>query len=184
MGLREIIHTGLIGGRFLRAAVGKDGPNENLLAAEHHGGPGLRRLAASRQSAARDSSEAQDLKHERRRLHFRDLLPEPRDMAACDVAGFMRDHADQLVGRLRQEDRARVDEHIPAIDNEGVKARIVDQMHLDVIARHARRAKNRHRVVGDQSFGLGVADQAQLLRRRLRDGHGYREKRRKGDRQP
>ena len=105
-------------------------------------------------------------------------------MAARDVTGFVRDHADQLVGRFRQEDRARVDEHISAIDDEGVKARIVDQMHLDVIARHARRAENRHRVVGDQRFGLGIADQAQLLRRRLRDGYGYRDKRRKGDRQP
>ena len=129
-------------------------------------------------------ANAQDLKHERRRLHLRDLLPKARYMAAFDVTGFMRDHADQLIGRFRQKDRARVYEHIAAIDHEGIEARVVDEMDLDVVARHARRAENRHRVVGDQRFGLGIADQAQLLSQRLRDGHGYRDERRKGNRQP
>ena len=105
-------------------------------------------------------------------------------MAACDVTGLVRDHADQLIGRFRQEDRARVDEHIAAIDHEGVEARIVDQMHLDVVARHARRAENRHCVVGDQRFSLSIADQAQVLSRRLRDRHSDRDKRRKDNRQP
>ena len=61
----------------------------------------LRCVAAPCHRAADNRAEAQDLKHKRRRLHLRDLLPEPGNMAACDVARLVRDHADHLIGRFR-----------------------------------------------------------------------------------
>ncbi len=77
-------------------------------------------------------------------------------MAAGDVAGLVRDHADDLVRRLGLQQRARVDEHAAAGD-EGVEARIVDQDDVDARFRQAGGLEDRPRVVAHQRLDLGVA---------------------------
>ena len=58
-------------------------------------------------------------------------------MPAGDVAGLVRQHADDLVRSLRIEQRASVDEDAAAIHHEGVEAAVVDDGDLDVLLREA-----------------------------------------------
>src|SRR3546814_18151177 len=53
-----------------------------------------------------------------------------RQMPACHMAGFMRDHADQLHRRVGLGDEAGIDEHPMTASAEGVDAGILDQMHM------------------------------------------------------
>ena len=84
-------------------------------------------------------------------------------MAAGDVAGLMRDHADDLVGRLGLQQRARVDEHAAAGD-EGVEARIVDENDVDARLRQSCGLEDRPGVVAHQRLDLGVAHDRHILR--------------------
>ena len=54
------------------------------------------------------------------------LLAQARQMAAGEVAGLVRQHADDLVRRLGIEQRAGVDEDVAAVHHEGVEAAVVD----------------------------------------------------------
>ena len=56
----------------------------------------------------------------RRRPQF---LAQARQVTAGDVAGFVREHADHLVRRVRVHERAGVDEDAPAVGDEGVERR-------------------------------------------------------------
>ena len=52
-------------------------------------------------------------------------------MPARDVAGFVRDDADDLVRRLGVDQRAGVDEHAPAVGDERVEAAVAQDDDLD-----------------------------------------------------
>ena len=52
----------------------------------------------------------------------RQLLAQLCQMAAGDMAGLVREHADDLVRRLRFHQRAGIDEDAAAVDDEGVEA--------------------------------------------------------------
>jgi hypothetical protein len=52
-------------------------------------------------------------------------------MAAGDVAAFVRQHADQLVGRLGPHDQAGIDEDPLAARHEGVERVVLDDHDLD-----------------------------------------------------
>jgi hypothetical protein len=84
-------------------------------------------------------------------------------MAAGEVAGLVREHADDLVRRLRLHDRAGIDEDAAAVGNERVEADLVDDHHLDVLLLQTRGAQDRPRVVAQELFGLGVTDEGQTL---------------------
>ena len=58
-------------------------------------------------------------------------------MAADDVAGLVREHADQLIGRGRFHQRAGIDEDAVRIHDEGVERLVVDDDDLDVLLRQA-----------------------------------------------
>ena len=79
-------------------------------------------------------------------------------MTACDMAGFMRENANQLVGRLRFHDGADIDENLLAVCDERVKRPIPDNDDLRCARAYARRFENRRRVVAQQLLGLGVAN--------------------------
>ena len=103
-------------------------------------------------------------------------------MTAGEVAGLVREHADDLVRRLRLQDRAGIDEDAAAVSDEGVEADIVDDHHLDVLLLEACGAQDRAGVVAQQLLGLGVTDQRDAAlrhgrhrRSRSRQGGGERE---------
>ena len=66
-------------------------------------------------------------------LRVRELLAQPRQMAAGDVAGLVRQHADDLVRRLRVDQRAGIDEDAAAVSDEGIEGAVVDDDDLDVL---------------------------------------------------
>jgi hypothetical protein len=87
----------------------------------------------------------------------------PRDMAAREVAGLVRQHADELVRRLRLHDRAVIDENPAAIGDEGVERAVVDDDHLDVLLLESCDAQDRAGIFAKQLFGLGVAQDRRPL---------------------
>ena len=143
-----------------------------------------RRIAAAGAAArGRDrAAKAEDHGDDRRRLRLRKLLAQARQMPAGHVAGFVRQHADDLVRHFRIDQRAGVDEDAPAIHHEGVERAIVDDGDLDVLLGEAGGAQNRLRVVAQQLLDLGVANdrksgrQALRAGRRRRDGGGRNER--------
>ena len=90
-------------------------------------------------------------------------------MAAGDVARFVGDDADHLVGSIGLHQGARVYEHVPAIEHEGVEGIILNDAHLDAPGTEPRRLENRLGVVVEDVLDLSVANEGQVLRRR-RDG--------------
>ena len=106
------------------------------------------------------------------------------------MAGFMRQHADDLIRRFRLHHRAVIDEDAAAVGNEGVERAIVDDHHLDILFLHAGGAQDRPRVVAQQLLGLGVAQgrgtlllgrrQRRRQRKRHRGGEGGQFQRRSG----
>jgi hypothetical protein len=81
-------------------------------------------------------------------------------MPAGNVAGLMGEHADELVRRFRLHDRADMEEHVLAVDDEGVEALVGDDVDIHVLAGDSGRAEDRLRVIGDQVLDLAVADEA------------------------
>ncbi len=79
------------------------------------------------------------------------------------MAGFMRQHPDNLVRGLRLHDGAVIYENAAAIRDKGVKRTIVDDDNLDVLLFEARRAQNRPGVFAQQLLGLGIADDRRAL---------------------
>ena len=85
------------------------------------------------------------------------------EMAAGEMAGFVREHADDLVRRLRLHHRAVIDEDAAAIGDEGVERAVVDDDHLDVLLFHSGGAQDRSRVVAQQLLRLGIAQDRRAL---------------------
>ena len=98
------------------------------------------------------------------------------------MAGLVREHADDLVRRLRLHHRAVIDEDAAAVGNESVEDAFVDDHHLDVLLLHAGGAQDRPRVVAQQLLRLGVAQHrgALVLGRRERRRHDKRGRRGEG----
>ena len=109
-------------------------------------------------------------------------------MAAGHVTGFMREHADDFVGRFRVEQRAGIDEDVAAVHYEGVERTVVEDDHAHVLFGQVGGLENRLRVVAHQLLDLGIADDrhaagrgilgARWLRRRHDAGPGDRKCRR------
>ena len=91
------------------------------------------------------------------------LLLHAREMAAGDVAAFVRQHADQLVGRLGPHDQAGIDEDPLATCHEGVERVVLDDHDLDAVGIETGRLPDRHDHGADVVLGLGVADQIESL---------------------
>ena len=69
----------------------------------------------------------------------RQFLTQLGEMATGDVAGLMREHANQLIGGLGINDRARIDEDAAAIDDEGVERAVIDDDDTDILLAPVRR---------------------------------------------
>ncbi len=91
------------------------------------------------------------------------------EMAARHVAGFVRQHADHLIGRFQFHDEAGVDEDVLAFGDERVDRRIVDDINFHRRRIEARRLQDRIFVTAQHALDFGVADERDRLRRRGRD---------------
>ena len=130
----------------------------------------LARRVAAGHGAAHHQADAEDGQQQALGGVARDAAAQRRHVAADDVAGLVGDDADHLVGRLGLHEGAGVDEHVAAVDHEGVEAVVPDDAHGDVLRAEAGGLEDRQRVVLEQVLDLGVADQRQALRRGRRDG--------------
>jgi len=81
--------------------------------------------------------KAEDHGDDRGHLRLRELLTQPRQMPAGNMAGFVRQYADDFIGHLRVDQRAGVDEDALGVDHESVERAIVDDGDLDVLLREA-----------------------------------------------
>ncbi len=174
----EEFHAAAIGLLLLGTLVGQQGTPDGLLRAEN--GSGRVADIAAAASGGDRAANSEDHGDDRRRLRLCKLLAQPRQVSAGDVTGFVREHADHLVWNLCVNQRSGVDEDSLGIDHEGVERAVVDDGDLNVLLREAGGAQDGLRVVAQQLFDLGVADdgksgrQALRARRCRRDGHRRR----------
>ncbi len=151
---------GLVGRGLLVLPVGEHHAHRGVGAAEGGAHAELTDLAGAGHGARRHGREADDLHHQSGGFRFRHLAPQPRQVAAGDVAAFVGDHADQLIGRLGIHQRAGMDEHVVAVDDEGVEGAVVDDVDVDVLRAEPGGIEDRLRIGAQQRFRLGVADQS------------------------
>ena len=74
-----------------------------------------------------------------RGLHIRQFLAHLGKMSADDVAAFVGEHADELVGRRRLHQRAGIHEDAVRIHDERVELGVIDDDDLDVLRGRGRR---------------------------------------------
>jgi len=79
-------------------------------------------------------------------------------MPSGDVSAFMRDDPDHLVRCRGAHDQPGMNEHIVAVDDEGVEGTVVDDVDLDALGAEACGIENRFGIVPQQRFGFRVAD--------------------------
>ena len=89
-------------------------------------------------------------------------------MAAGDVPGLVRDHADQLVRRFRSQNQPGVHEDRLATGDEGVELIVLDQVDADIVRLEPGGAKDRGGHRADVVLDFGVADRAAGAKRRVR----------------
>ncbi len=164
-GLEEL-HASLVGSRLLRAPLAQHRPHDHFLAAHHDAtarAPDVARRIAPRHGAADHEADSQHHEQQGLGLIACHSGTQRGHVPACDVPGLMRDHPDDLVGRLGLQDRAGVHEHVEAVDHESVEALVPDDTHGDVRA-EARCLEDWPRIVLQQVLYLGIADQGNALR--------------------
>lgn len=165
-GALEECKAGLVGCRLLRPAVGQQVALGDLLTALHDGHAGIRTARRD----GRGSPEHQRKDGGRRGVAQRILRA--RQMAAGDVAGFVRDHADDLSGVLGAHDQAGIDEQVLSASNEGIQRTVMHQKDVDGLRRQAGGVEQWRAIGPDGIFDLRVADEAGgLPLRRRRGGH-------------
>src|SRR3546814_15885393 len=84
-------------------------------------------------------------------------------MAGGYVTLLVRNHADQLSGLGGALDQAGVEEEVQAAGDEGVEARIVDEVDPHVPGIERGGLEDWRRIGADDTFDLGVANQPGLL---------------------
>ena len=178
------LHAGAVGLFFLGALIGQQRALDHRLRPEH----GRGRIADIAPGFARGHHRADAEQHrdDHLRLRLGKLLAQPRQMAAGDMAGFVRQHADDLVRHRRFHQRAGVHEDAPAVHDERVERAVVDDDDANVLLREAGGFQDRLGVVAQQLLDLGVANERQPARHVLRargrnrgDGEGARRHHRK-----
>ena len=118
-------------------------------------------------------------------LRIGELFAQSHQMTAGQVAGLVREHADDFVRRLGVEQCAGIDEDVTPVHDEGVEGAVVEDDDLDVLLGQAGRLQDRRRVVAHQLLDFGVADDrraarggalgARLLGRRTAGGAAQRD---------
>ena len=130
LGRFEEAQAGLIGGRFLGAAVGQQRAHQQLVAAGQHADAGARGPAAAA-AAGHHQADAEQLDQQALGLVTGDAVAQLGQMAAGDMARLVRDDADHLVGRFRLLQGAGMHEDVAAVEHEGIEDVVLDDAHGD-----------------------------------------------------
>ena len=160
----EKFHAGVVGLVFLRAHISQQRAHDRRLrrhdrrradiAAAAGARAGNRRADAER-AGPRSMPSARDASCSRRRWQ----------MAAGEMAGLVREHADDLVRGLGVEQRAGIDEDVAAVHDKGVERAVAENDDPDVLLGKPGGAQDRLRVVAQQLLDFGVADNRHAARR-------------------
>src|SRR5262245_50281591 len=150
----------LVGRRLFVLSVGENHAQRRVGSAIGGAHAELPKTALACCSARCHSRKAEELEHQCGGFRSRDLISEPGEMAAGDMAALMRYHADDLIGGLRIHYGTGMDEHVVPVDDEGVKGSVVDDMNVDRLSAQACGVEDRLGVGLDQAFRLGITDHA------------------------
>jgi hypothetical protein len=161
-GTRHFLQRGdAFGGHRMRAHISQQRAHDR----------GLRRsdgraadIAAAGTPARDHGADAGEQRDDRGSLRRGELLAQPQQMAARQMAGFMREYANDLVGCLGVKQSAGIDEDMTPVHDEGVEGAVAEHNHPHVLLREPRHLEDRLRIVAHQLFDLGVADDRQAAR--------------------
>ena len=93
---------------------------------------------------------------------------QPRQVSAGDVPGLVREHPDDLVGSIRVQQRAGIDEYAATVRNESIERAVIDNDDLDILPREPGDPQDRLGIFFEQLLDFRVAnDRRTLSRRRL-----------------
>ena len=162
-GRGQEFHAGAIGALLLLALVGQERTPNHFLGTRDRRGAGVRDAGGVPGCASHDGAGAEQHRDDHLGLGLRQPLTKLGEVAAGQMPGFVRKHADQLVRRFRLQDRAVIDENAPAVGNEGIERAVIDDDHLDVLLLETCDPQDRPRVFAKQLLGLGVAQQRRAL---------------------
>ena len=87
-------------------------------------------------------------------------------MAAGDMAGLVRQHAEQLVRGFGAHDQAGIDEFVLPAGDEGIELLVLDQIDVQRARLEPRRLPDRRHHRPDIGLDLGVPDEASRRQRR------------------
>ncbi len=161
LGGGEVAHRGAVGGLLLAALIGQQrAPDHLLRPGDEAGGIAADIVAAGGRRDAADRKQHGGDGDGLRALH---LLAHARQMAAGDMAGLVRQHADDLVRCFRLQQRAGVHEDALAVHDEGVERGIGDQHHADILLGEAGGRPDRPHIIAQQRLDLDVADDVRAL---------------------
>ena len=107
---------------------------------------------------ATNRADAEQHGDDRGGLRVGELLAKLGQMSADDMASFVGEDADELIGRFRFHQRAGVDEDVVRIHHESVERSVVDDDDMDVLVGETGDAQNRLRVIAQELFDLGIAN--------------------------
>ena len=168
----EKLCAGMVGLVFLSADIGQKRTLDRRLRPQDRG----RCIATAGARGGHRRADAEQQRDHGGGLRRRQLLAQLEQMAAGQMPGLMREHANDLVRRLGIEQCAGIDEDVPAIHDEGIEGAVVEHDHLDVLLGEAGGLEARLRVVAQQLLDLGIADDRHagggVLRARRRHGTG------------
>ena len=119
--------------------IGEQRIADRRLRRHDRGGADLAGAGDAGARAGHRRADAGEHADDRLGLRPRQLLAQAHQMAVGQVAGFVGEHADDLVRRLGVEQRAGIDEDVAAVHHEGVEAAVVDDDDLDVVLGRGRR---------------------------------------------
>ena len=84
-------------------------------------------------------ADAEQHSDHRRGLEIGKFVAHLAQMTADDMAGLVRQHADDLVRPFRLHQRAGIDKNALGVDHEGVEGAVVDDDDPDIVLAQARR---------------------------------------------
>ena len=92
-----------------------------------------------------------------------ELLAQPHQMPASDMAGLVGEHADDLVRGLGLHQRAGIDEDAAPVGDKGIEGAVVDDDDLDILLGQASGLQDRLHVFAQQLLDFGIANDRRAL---------------------
>ncbi len=152
--LIEVFHAGLIGRLFLVAVILQQHAARHFRPAHHDAHTGLALAGRG------DGDGAQHHRQDLRDACTAQLVLQARQMAAGDMAGFVRDHPHDLVGVVGAHQQPGIQEQVLPAGDEGVDIVAIDDEDADIVRLQPCRREQWRRIVADGIFDFRIANQA------------------------